>query len=218
MSLDPFRLAIALVPIAAYLLLLGMINVRRKPFLTWGGSDLVVLGLALSGLVFVGPLELFRPEAATTQFGNYVWLFLLVFYWLGLLLAVLLARPRLVIYNIRIDELHPVLAEVASRLDPSARWGGNNLTLPGLGIELHLDSLDIMRNVSLVSSGGRQSLEGWQRLAQELAISLRSVQVKPNPRAVSLFLLSLLSLGGTLMHMLAYPLELALAMREVFQF
>ena len=114
--------------------------------------------------MFVGPLELFRPEAATREFGNYIWLFLLMFYWLWLLLVVLLSRPRLVVYNISMEELHPVLAEAASRLDPDARWAGNHLTLPGLGVQLHLDSFDMMRNVSLVSSGSRQNIDGWRRL------------------------------------------------------
>ena len=131
MTVDPFRLAIALVPVAAYVLLLGLVNLRRRPFLTSGGSDLTALGVALSGLMFVGPLELFRPEAATRSFGNYIWLFLLLFYWLWLVLVVLLSRPRLVIYNISAEELHPVLAETAARLDPAARWAGNQLSLPG---------------------------------------------------------------------------------------
>ena len=116
--------------------------------------------------MFVGPLELFRPEAATRSFGNYIWLFLLLFYWLWLLLVVLLARPRLVVYNISTEELHPVLAEAAARLDPAARWAGNHLSLPGLGVQLHLDSFDLMRNVSLVSSGSRQNIDGWRRLAR----------------------------------------------------
>ena len=33
-AVDPFRLAIALVPLAAYVLLLGLVNLRRRPFLT----------------------------------------------------------------------------------------------------------------------------------------------------------------------------------------
>jgi hypothetical protein len=103
MSVDPFRLAIALVPVAAYVLLLGVVNARRRPFLTSGGSDLTALGVALSGLMFVGPMELFRPEAATREFGNYIWLVLLLFYWLWLLLVVLVSRPRLVIYNINME-------------------------------------------------------------------------------------------------------------------
>ena len=115
MSIDPFRLTIAIVPLAAYLLVLGAINLRRRPFLTSGGADLTALGVALSGMAFVGPLELFRPEALTREVGNYIWLFVLVLYWLWLVLMVLFARPRLVVYNISMEELHPVLAEAASR-------------------------------------------------------------------------------------------------------
>ena len=111
MTVDPFRLAIALVPVAAYVLLLGVINARRRPFMTSGGSDLAALGVATSGLMFVGPLELFRPMAATRELGNYIWPMLLMFYWLWLVLVVLLSRPRLVVYNITMEELHPVLAK-----------------------------------------------------------------------------------------------------------
>ena len=192
MNIDPFRLSIAVVPLAGYLLFLGLLNLRRRPFLTTGGSDLMALGVALSGLVFVGPLELFRPEALTREFGNFIWLFLLVFYWLWLIVVVLVARPRLVVYNISMEELHPVLAETAGRLDAEARWAGNHLTLPGLGVQLHLDSLDVMRNVSLVSSGSRQNIDGWRHLARELARSLRRIRVKSNPRAVGLLLTAVL--------------------------
>ena len=87
MIVDPLRLAIAVVPVAAYVLVLGLLNLRRRPFLTSGGCDLTALGIALSGLMFVGPMELLRPESATRSFGNYVWLFLLLFYWLWLLLG-----------------------------------------------------------------------------------------------------------------------------------
>src|SRR5690349_20902435 len=102
---DPLRLAIALVPLAAYFLLLALVNARRRPFVTTGGCDLAVLGAALSGMVLVGPIELFRPEAAAAEFGGYVWVFLIVFYWLCVWLAVLVARPRLVVYNITAEEL-----------------------------------------------------------------------------------------------------------------
>src|SRR3954467_2274701 len=134
MTVDPFRLAIALVPVAAYVLLLGLLNLRRRPFLTSGGCDVAALGVALSGLMFVGPMELLRPEAATRSFGNYIWLFLLLFYWLWLVFAVLLSRPRRVVYNISAEELHPILAEAAARLDTTARWAGDQLSLPGLGV------------------------------------------------------------------------------------
>jgi hypothetical protein len=218
MSVDPFRLAIALVPVAAYVLLLGMVNARRRPFLTSGGSDLTALGVALSGLMFVGPMELFRPEAATREFGNSIWLVLLLFYWLWLLLVVLVSRPRLVIYNINMEELRPVLSDVASRLDPEARWAGNHLALPGLGVQLHLDPFDLMRHVSVVSSGSRQNIDGWRRLARELRLSLAAVRVKPNPRAIGLAVVSLALLAASVAHMLSHPVELVQAMNEVFAY
>jgi hypothetical protein len=218
MTVDPFRLAIALVPVAAYVLLLGLLNLRRRPFLTSGGCDVAALGAALSGLMFVGPMELFRPEAATRSFGNYIWLFLLLFYWLWLVLFVLLSRPRLVIYNISAEELHPVLAEAASRLDPAGRWAGNNLSLPGLGVQLHLDSLDSMRNVSLVASGGRQNLDGWRRLSRDLGKSLSVMRVKSNPRATGLLGMSLALIAICVTHLLMHPVELVQAMNDVFAY
>jgi len=218
MTVDPFRLAIALVPVAAYVLLLGCINARRWPFLTSGGSDFSALGVALSGLMFVGPLELFRPEAATREFGNYIWLVLVLFYWLWLLLVVLVSRPRLVVYNISLEELRPVLADAASRLDPDARWAGNHLALPGLGVHLHLDSFDMMRNVSLVSSGSRQNIDGWRRLARELRRSLAPIRVKSNPRAIGLAVVSLALLAGSVTYLLSQPDELMQAMNEVFAY
>ena len=124
---DPLRLAIAIVPLVAYGLVLGILNARRRPFLTTGGADLAALGVALTGLVLIGPIELFRPEEATTEFGSYVLLFLLALYWLGLWLTILLSRPRLVIYNISDAELRPVLAETARTIDSQARWAGDSL-------------------------------------------------------------------------------------------
>ena len=218
MHVDPLRLSIALVPLAAYMLLLSLVNLRRRPFLTSGGSDLAALGVALSGLAFVGPLELFRPEAATNEFGNFIWPVLLVFYWLWVLLVVLVVRPRLVVYNVSIEELHPVIAEAASRLDPDSRWAGNSLALPNLGVYLHLESFDLMRNVSLASSGSRQNLDGWRELSRALATSLKPVRVKPNPRGVGFLLLAVLLMSGSLMSLVNHPKELAYAVEEVFAY
>lgn len=218
MSVDPFRLGIALVPLAAYLLLLALVNLRRRPFATSGGSDLSALGVALSGLALVGPLELFRPEAATAEFGNYIWPILLGFYWLWVLLAVLLARPRLVVYNVSMEELRSVLAEAASRIDSASRWAGNSLSLPTLGVQLHLESFDLMRNVSLVASGSRQNLEGWRQLARELITALRPVRVKPNPRGVGFLLVALLLMAASLTSLVNHPQELAYAVEQVFAY
>lgn len=215
---DPFRLAIALVPLAAYCVLLSLVNARRRAFVTTGGCDLAALGGALTGLVLVGPIELFRPEDASAQFGSFVWLFLLVFYWLCVWLAVLVARPRLVVYNIREEQLRPILAEVARKLDPHARWAGDSLALPTLGVQLHLECFEIMRHSSLVASGDKQSMAGWQQLSAELRTQLASLRVAPNPRALGLMLAAVALLGVSITHMLARPHEVAQAMNEMLEF
>ncbi|MCG8449800.1 MAG: hypothetical protein MI725_09500 [Pirellulales bacterium] len=215
---DPLRLSIALVPLAAYCVLIGLINARRRPFLTSGGADLAALGAALSGLVLVGPIELFRPEGASAEYGGFVWLFLLVFYWLCVWLAVLLARPRLVIYNISVEELRPVLADAARTIDPQARWAGDSLSLPTLGVQLHLESFELMRHVSIVSSGGRQNLPGWRQLAGQLYARLQALRVRSNPRSLGILLVAILLMVVSTMHMLAHPQHVVQAMREIFTY
>ena len=215
---DPLRLAIALLPLAVYCLLIGLINARRRPFITTGGCDLAALGAALSGLVLIGPIELFRPEATRIEFGSYVWLFLLMFYWLWVWLAVLLTRPRMVIYNASMDEIRPVLSEAARAVDDQARWAGDNLALPSLGVQAHLESFEAMRHVSIVSSGAKQNLEGWRLLSAELHNRIDDLPVTPNPRSLGLFLAATAMIVMSLSRVLTNPEQVAQAMTEMFLF
>ena len=215
---DPLRLAIAFVPLAAYCLVLGILNARRRPFLTSGGADLAALGAALTGLVLIGPIELFRPEKASAEFGSYVWLFLVVFYWLCLWLTALVARPRLVVYNISGEELRPILAETARIIDAQARWAGDSLSLPNLGVQLHVESFEIMRHVSLIASGEKQDLAGWRQLAGELFQRLKPLRVAPNPRALGIVLLAIALMSASIVHMLAHPQLVAQAVEEIFSY
>ena len=215
---DPLRLAIALTPLAAYCLLLALVNARRRPFVTTGGCDLAALGAALSGLVLVGPIELFRPEAASAEFGGYVWLFLLALFWLWVWLAVLVARPRLVVYNISGEELRPVLAEAARQIDPQARWAGDSLALPTLGVSLYMETFEVMRNTSLKSSGGKQNLAGWKALSAELRNQLATLRVGRNPRALGFTLVALGLLAGSILPMLSDPEQVAQAVHEMLSF
>jgi len=216
--MDPLRLAIACIPIAAYLLLLGLINSRRRPLLTTGAADLAALGVALTGFVFVGPIELFHSPRMSADLGNFIWLFWLLFYWVSLSLAVLVARPRLVVYNASLEELRPVLSDAARQVDRDARWAGDNLVLPQLGVQLHLDGFGIMRHVSIKSSGGEQNLEGWRRLRKAVARSLKPLEVRSNPRSVSFLLVSAALFTLTLVYLVNNPLEVAKAMTEILAF
>ena len=200
--MDPFRLCLAFGPVAIYLLLLGTLNLSRRSFLVSGTRDAAVLALAVSGLLIVGPVELFFPEGVLVRLGRSAGALLLGFYialyGLSLVLVLLMLRPRLVIYNIAADQLCPILAETVEQLDPAARWAGDSLALPTLGVQLHVDSHAAMRNVSLISAGPHQDYAGWRRLESALAAALARVEVKRNPRGVSL-----ISTGGFILGWLA---------------
>lgn len=216
--IDPLRFAIAIIPLASYLLLIGWLNRRGKPLLVSGASDLATLGAALTGVALIGPIELFRPEAATAQLGNSIWLFLAVFYWLWVALLVMLCRPRLVIYNLTSDEVRPALVEAVSQVDNSARWAGDSLLLPKLGIQLHLDSQPWMRVTSLISSGGKQDLIGWRRLAKALDRSLRSIEATPGPRGALMIASGIILILTATFALASDPQAVLVAWEQLSQF
>ncbi|HWC88604.1 MAG TPA: hypothetical protein VG433_03090 [Pirellulales bacterium] len=184
--MQPFAYCLAFGPIAIYLLLVGSINLRRRPLVVSGSRELAALGVAVLGLLVVGPMQLFVPDATALRFGWLIWPLLLSFYGLSLTLWMLIARPRLVVYNIRGAQLRPVLSELAIGLDPEARWAGDSLALPQLGVQLRIEGFGSMRNVSLVANSDAQSFSGWRRLERSLRSVLRGVEVSPNPRGVGM--------------------------------
>ena len=190
--MDPLHLSIALGPLAVYLVLLGMINLSSRPQVTTGARDMAALAVGVCGLVVAGPMELFLPERAATQFGGIVWLMLLGLYGLLVGLLVLVLRPRLVIYNATIEQIRPILLSVVSGLDSDAHWVGDSVIIPHLGVQLHVEPCFATRTVQLVSSGPRQVYAGWQQLESALASALRKTSSPPSPYGASLVLLGLL--------------------------
>jgi hypothetical protein len=189
---DPLHLSIALGPLAVYLLLLGLINLSSRPQLTTGARDTAALGVAVSGFVVAGPMELFLPERAAAHLGGAVWLLLLALYGLTVCLLVLMLRPRLVIYNASVEQIRPTLLQVIAHLDGDARWVGDSVIMPHLGVQLHVEPFFAMRTVQLVSSGPRQIHAGWRALESALAEALRKTSSPPSPYGLSLVLLGLL--------------------------
>jgi hypothetical protein len=213
--MDLLRLCLALGPLAVYLLLLGAINLTRRPFLVSGGRDLAALALALAGLAVVGPFELFLPEASIVVFGAYVWLMVLALYALWMTMLILMLRPRLVIYNITVDKLRPILADAVERLDRDARWAGDSLVLPGLGVQLHLDSFPMMKNVSLKSTGSRQSFQGWKKLETALSTVLEQEEVPRNRRGLTLLGAGLLIAAGLIAAFVRNPQSLSQTLSDL---
>ncbi len=213
--MDPLRLSLALGPLAIYLLLLGAINLSRRPLLVTGGRDFIVLGLAVSGLVIIGPMELFFPIMAASVYGAVVWGLLIGLYGMCLILVVLVLRPRLVIYNISSEELRPILSQLLVEMDPEARWAGDSVVLPNLGVQMRMELVVSTRNVSLIANGPRQDSAGWNRLERELSAALRQVEVARNPRALSLVLASFLLAGSIVYAVTRDPQSLAQALFDV---
>ncbi len=198
-------MCLALGPVAVYMLVLGGVNLSRRPLLVSGIRDTAALGLAISGLVLVGPLELFVPGAAVIRYGWLVWPLLVAFYVMCVVLTLLMMRPRLIVYNVSAGELRPILADLAARLDPDVRWAGDSVDLPRLGVSLHFEPSVWMRNVSLVSSGGQQDYLGWRRLERELSAALAPIELRRNPRGFSLLSAGTLILAWLVIHIARDP-------------
>lgn len=169
---------LALVPLGVYLLVVGWIHLRRRPVVIPGILDLAALATGVSGLVLAGPLALLQPAVGTAAWATAMLLGSLVVIVAGGLLA---TRPRLVVYNVTVDQLRPLLAEVVGRLDASARWAGESVVLPAQGLQLLLDGRGLGRAVSVVAVGTRSSPEAWSEFARRVRRAARKLRVRRNP-------------------------------------
>ena len=216
--MDPLHFCIAAVPLAVYLLLIGILNLRRRPFVTSGARDAAAVGIGISGLMMAGPMELFMPQAAAAQYGWLVWVMMLAFYGLMVSLTVLLMRVRIVAYNITIEQLRPILTKIAMNFDKSSRWSGDGLLIPEKEIHLHLEPALWNRNVQVTASGVSQSYEGWNELEDELRKAVETVEVRPNLFGINLLVCSLGLALFTMYWMLVDQDSVVAAFREMTQF
>ena len=188
--MDPLHFCIAVAPLAVYLFLLGVLNLKGFPFVTTGSRDSAALAIGMVGFVIIGPMELFFPEGAASRFVAWVWIMLIIFYALCISLVVLLMRSRIVIYNVTQEQLRPLLTSVAIKLDRGSRWSGDSLFLPEKQVHLHIETNDLLRNVQLTAGGNNQSYEGWEALEKELHKALKKMPVGPNMTGIPLLVIS----------------------------
>lgn len=169
----------ALVPVAAYLVAVGCLHLRRRPVALSGHVDVALLTLGIAGMVIAGPLALLQPGVGTSAWTAAV---LLLGFAVVVAGAVLAARPRMVIYNVGLDQMRPVVASVAAGLDPTARWAGETAALPARGLQVHLDERGPARTVSVIAAG-RTSAEAWAEFSRRLRRAIRTIRVRPSPWA-----------------------------------
>jgi hypothetical protein len=149
--------------------------------------------------------------------GPFAWVLIVALYILCVTLLALLLRPRLVIYNITLEQLRPVLGETTAALDPDARWAGASLALPRLGVSLYVEPSAAMRNVQLIATGPRQNFAGWRVLENALRGELRKMSVPPNPLGASLILFGVAMIALAAYQTITQPQAVAAALREMLR-
>ncbi|MGC3969736.1 MAG: hypothetical protein QM775_21120 [Pirellulales bacterium] len=216
--MEPFRLCVALAPLAIYLVAVALTNFIRRPVVVSGSRDLAGLGLGVSGLLLVGPFEMLLPSFPIDVTG-YVWIFVAVMYCLLLTLGVLLTSPRIIVYNVTIDQMRPALADAVEDLDPGARWAGGSVSLPKLHVECYLEEHAAVRNVTLISTAAQQSYAGWRQLERALRTRLReSVETTPSAWGLGVLLTGLAIIGRMGYLIYSKPQEITQGFQEMMRF
>lgn len=173
---------VALLPLAAYLTVIAGLHLRRRPVVLSGAWDAVLLAAGVSGLVVAGPLAVLQPLTGASPWTAAA---LVAAFAIVVAFAILAARPRLVVYNVGLDQLRPLLSSVIARLDPAARWAGEAAALPDRGLQVHLDARGVAHSVSIIAAGSRPSAETWAELSRRLRRGLIRVRVKRSPWALA---------------------------------
>jgi uncharacterized membrane protein len=213
---DPLRVCVALAPLGLYLVLIGRLNLARRPTVISGGRDLAALAVGLAGLVIVGPIELLLPdEAASLKVGPYLWLMALTLYSLVGSLAALLIRPRLVVYApCSQAEFRTVLGAVADELDPQSRSAGNSVAMPSRQIEFVIEHYALLNCTALTATTGRQDLDGWRDLHRALTRHLRGVSPRRSRWGVGLVTIGLAIVAAIGWQLAAHPQEVVQSFQE----
>lgn len=177
--MTPFLFVVATIPFALYFLALAWLHSRSRPTLITSRRDFVAASVAVSGVLFVGPLQVLPGVSAWTTWGVGVWGLLIVFYVLIVALVSARLRPRFVVYNTTMETLRRALTTIAVEFDEDARWSGDAMNMPGLGVQFYLDDSPRGRVTTVVSIGRDISPSGWKRLRKALDKELEQAPRPP---------------------------------------
>ena len=172
--IEPFAVLLALVPLIGYLAVLSLIRLSGGTLVTTGARDIAALGVAISGLIAVGPIELFFPRPAATVFGAKVWIALVVFYGLCVSLIALTSRPKLVVYGRTPDELFQPLLAACHSIDPNASGDEETLqiVLPAAGVRIRADGQRLQDCAEIIAFEPNVSPLFWDKLLGALRTEL----------------------------------------------
>lgn len=212
MSIAPFSMLIAILPLAAYLTLFGAIRLLGRPMVTTGGRDIFAVAIAISGLIAVGPAELFFPTAAATLFGAAIWPVLAFLYLLLVILVIISSRPRLVVYGLGPKSMTQPLLRAAQTIDPDARCDeeAGQIELPRSGLHLRLEGHRGAETAEVFAYESHVSPSFWSRLLVALRAELSKEEAVSPRRGGTSFAIGLAML-------LFLSLQLFVAHEEVVQ-
>ena len=186
---DAMEWALMLLPMALYLLVLGVgVNRSRRPVVMSGAVSLLGLLFAVSGLFLLGPpswvAHLFRPwsnGAYWTAYGVYLAVLLLVAVWL-------LRRQRhvTVVYNLDPPAFAETLRQVLDELDEPYTATPGRVALANGRVVLDIEASYAWNNITLRWHGDPHPLR--DELQQRLTQALRKVEPEYNLGGILLIL------------------------------
>jgi len=171
--LDYLRLAIGLFPLGIYLLVMGLLTIKRKPTLLTSGQEALLVGFALSGFALIGPIELFFPTGAYATLGEWVWFILMLLYGLIVVLFALQRAPGWSVLGLDSERLRAVLSQVLTDASVEHAWLGNQIEIPSWSLRAIVEPSRAFVNTSHLSPCGKQQdLVGWYELEKHVASSM----------------------------------------------
>ncbi|QDV69847.1 hypothetical protein Poly24_35650 [Rosistilla carotiformis] len=212
--IDSFSIALALGPLAIYLLVIGYLQSARRPTVTTGAQDTVALAIGASGFVLAGPLVLFFPTMAYGMLGWIVWLMLAAFFLLTLLLIILTMRPRMVIYGTTASDVREPLLRAARSIDPGARLEGEQIWFPGVAASVRLEVFSPHDTPQVVPQMQTISPVFWRRFVQASRHEIGQVENPARSKGAGMLLVALVILGFVATQIAMQPQEIVSGFRE----
>ncbi len=181
--LDLLRFALAILPLAAYTNVLGLLRLRARPTVLSGAMDTLLLGLAVVGIVAIGPIELFFPRAAYSLLGGWVWFVLIALYFFILMLIALNSSPKLLVYGLDANQLKMQLCELLAENQIQADWLGSLVELPELGVRACIEPAARGCISQIQAAGKVQNLTGWFTLERFLVEKVSKMRTRQRREA-----------------------------------
>lgn len=212
--MSTIHFAIATIPIAVYFMMIGALRLRTKPMITTGWRDTLTLGIAASGFVAVGPMQLFFPVQAAARWQGWVWVALLALYLLGLAMILLSCKPRLIAYGLNESQFRRTLLAAAQSVDSQSGWQADVLNLPTSGIQLANEPSGTARVHQVVHVGTLDNLQDWLKIERSFVRLAREEKCPPSAAGWPFVIGGTLLLITALMPMLADPGEALAGLRK----